>query len=233
MHTSKLALACAVALAAIFSSSTAHAAVKSFEFPNNTGQAANDLHIEFKQGVTAVAVGGKYGAFDNYNSSPGSSSAEFDGGSVPAGGKTKIRFSNGGPKITIKKWWWTKDGTRIGIVHKGLASAALSLDQTDLIVGETATLSAEAMGDDQGSGDFLIDAHVILPDLSQIPLAPILLPPSPPGMTCSLQALVIGTGGMMPGLYEVSYVAQDLGSGLVTEGSSYANLGNGCAPNEE
>lgn len=212
--------------------STALAASKKLPFPNNTGQAANDLHIEFVQGVTAKEVNDSYGAFDNYNSTPGSSSAEFDGGTVPAGGSTKIKFENGGPKITVKQWWWTKDGNRIGSKNTGLASAAVSIDQTDLQQGGTVTLTAEATGDDYSAGDFMIDAFVRLPNLSERPIPPTIIT-THPGMTCALQTMARDTGPLMPGTYEITYFAQSLESGLVTEGTSTMNLGDGCAPNEQ
>ena len=52
-----------------------------FTFVNNTGQDANDLHIEFRQGVTPVLVNNSYGAFSN-QSGGGSGKIDFDGGTV-------------------------------------------------------------------------------------------------------------------------------------------------------
>ncbi|MAE69023.1 MAG: hypothetical protein CME06_00985 [Gemmatimonadetes bacterium] len=232
MNIRTFATTTAALLTTLVVAGTAEAASKKLPFKNDTGQAANDLHIEFKQGVTPKLEGGSYGAFDNYNSSPGSSSAEFDGGSVADGATTKIRFENGGPKITVKKWWWTKDGNRIGSIHTALAGASLSIDQTELNVGETVTVSAETVGDELSGGEFFIDWLVMLPDLSVMPMPPMLLPPPGLGLTCQLQALTMNTGGLMPGPYEISYVAQSLESGEVTEGTSALQLGHGCSPNE-
>ncbi len=232
MNIRILATTTCALLTTLVVAATAEAASKKLPFKNDTGQAANDLHIEFKQGVTPKLESGSYGAFDNYNSSPGSSSAEFDGGSVANGATTKIRFENGGPKITVKKWWWTKDGNRIGSIHTALAGASLSIDQTDLNIGETVTVSAEAVGDELTGGEFLVDWLVTLPDQNVLGMPPLLLPPPGLGITCELQAMTLRTNGLMPGPYEISYFAQSLESGEITEGTSAMQLGNGCSPNE-
>jgi len=103
-------------------------ATRQFTFNNNTGRAANDLHIEFKQAVEPVAgATGNYGPFPNAQGS-GTSKVDFDGGTVVNGGSASIKFKTGSSKITIKKWWWTRDGVRIGHVHTRLAAQVLPLD---------------------------------------------------------------------------------------------------------
>ncbi|MDP7654674.1 MAG: hypothetical protein QF706_01315, partial [Roseibacillus sp.] len=87
-----------------------------FRFVNNTGQNANDLHVEFRQGVTPVLVSNSYGAFSN-QSGGGSSRIDFDGGTVNVGAATDIRFSSGANQITVEKWHWTLNGRQIGRIQ--------------------------------------------------------------------------------------------------------------------
>ena len=82
-------------------------------FVNNTGQDANDLHVELIQASTPVLGNNSYGAFPN-QSGGGSTRIDFDGGTVNAGAATSIRFSSASPQITVKKWWWTLNGRQIG-----------------------------------------------------------------------------------------------------------------------
>ncbi len=217
-------LACVALIAMV---GAAQAADKKFPFKNDTGEEANDLHIEFDQGVTPEKENGSYGAFDNYNSSPGSSSAEFDGGTVADGSTTKIRFNNTGPKITIKKWWWTKDGKRIGKIHKSMSCAAISFDQSLLRSGEILTMSAEAVGGEDTGGELLISSWVTLPDASDVWLAPISISVSP-GESCTQQLFGLSSAGLESGEYTVHYVAEDLETGLVTDGSSSLEIGSAC-----
>lgn len=223
----RLLLPCALFAALALNATSAFAASKKFTFPNKTGQQANDLHVEFDQGVTPKLENNSYGAFSNYNSSPGSSSAEFDGGTVADKGNTAIRFENTGNKITIKKWWWTKDGERIGEIHKGFACAAMVFDQVQIRAGEVLTMSLESIGGERAHAEFMVSSWVMLPDRREIPLAPIWAEAGARN-TCTQQIFGLSSQGLASGEYVVEYFSEDLESGLVTEGSSTLIIGEGC-----
>lgn len=105
----------AVAIALFGSGASAvSAGERTFEFENKTGQDANDLHVWFRNGVTPQRDGGKYGEFDNWNGTRGSSKHDFDGGTVEKDKTTKIRFTSGSRRIRLEKYRWTKDGRYIG-----------------------------------------------------------------------------------------------------------------------
>ena len=63
-----------------------------------------------------MLVNNSYGAFSN-QSGGGSGRIDFDGGTVNAGAATSIRFSSTSNQITVKSWWWTLDGRRIGRIQ--------------------------------------------------------------------------------------------------------------------
>src|SRR5687768_6087551 len=106
-----------VVLAVLFlSGSDAWAAsTRRITFPNNSGVAVNDLHVEFVQGVTPHPPGGPFGPFPNENNG-GTSKVDFSGGVVPIGGNAAITFTSTSSRITIKRWWWTLNGNRVGAI---------------------------------------------------------------------------------------------------------------------
>lgn len=112
----------------IFTGMAMGGATRRFTFDNNTGQAANDLHIEFKQAVEPVpGTTGDYGPFPNVEGS-GTSKLDFDGGTVADGGSAAISFKTTSSKITVKRWWWTKDGRRISRIHTRVGGRNLPLN---------------------------------------------------------------------------------------------------------
>ena len=110
------------------------AADKLITFSNDTGRAANDLHVWFHQEVSAKrGSNGKFGAFGDCKGND-TGSPEFDNGTVPSNGTTTIHFVNTGT-MSIKKWYWTWDGRRIGKVHRGspmAVSDVIPIDDIDV-----------------------------------------------------------------------------------------------------
>ena len=153
---------------------------KTFEFTNKTGQEANDLHIRFVQGAHPVPEipGQNYGAFTD-SSGAGSTSLDFEGGSVPDGGSTKIKFKTSSSKLTIKEWWWTWNGDRIGELHDGKNFAAAAFDQTNVNPSEVYTVTVYAEAEQFEPASFIINVFVfdtfgapIFQTSRQIDLAP-------------------------------------------------------------
>jgi hypothetical protein len=112
-----------------------------YTFSNDTGVAANDLHVWFNQSVTAVRDhDGNYGAFGSCADN-GSSSPEFDNGKVAADSNTTIRFTNTG-SMSIKRWFWTLDGERIGRIHRGNPMAVSDVIPVDDIDFPSITMTS-------------------------------------------------------------------------------------------
>ncbi|HEV7503606.1 MAG TPA: hypothetical protein VGS07_01715 [Thermoanaerobaculia bacterium] len=85
-------------------------------FTNTTNKKVNDLHVEFGQAVTPQPPAGPYGPFTG-QSGGGTSKVDFKGGTVAAGGSATITFTSSANQITVKRWWWTLDGRRVGAVQ--------------------------------------------------------------------------------------------------------------------
>ena len=112
-------LVAAVLLSFSLASAVQAKTTQTFTFTNNAGEDANDLHVETKQAAEPVAgTDGKFGAFDNSKAESGNKHV-FSGGDVLKEKSTKIKFESTSSKITILKWWWSKDGHRIGRVNEG------------------------------------------------------------------------------------------------------------------
>ncbi|MFN8139707.1 MAG: hypothetical protein U0R49_07925 [Fimbriimonadales bacterium] len=79
-----------------------------FTFPNNTGQAANDLHIVWSRAV-------KIESNTEFKKQSGSDSnkSDFKKGSVANGDSCEVKVSWDGTDPEIKSWYWTNDGKKI------------------------------------------------------------------------------------------------------------------------
>jgi hypothetical protein len=96
---------------------------RTYKFPVDTDKPVNDLHIEFSG---AVIVGtddeGKAGPFQDID---GNGTGKIDLSNPDAAdaleqGKTvRLVFRSAAGSITIKNWYWTKDGKQVGNDHKG------------------------------------------------------------------------------------------------------------------
>lgn len=105
-------------------------------FTNSTGEDANDLHIHFSGGCLPTNIKEDEnkikragGVFTDYPKGERASPAKHDykGGTVAAGGSITLQFDNA---VKPNKWWWTKDGKRIGDIEladsEDLASATVT-----------------------------------------------------------------------------------------------------------
>lgn len=83
-------------------------------FVNTNRTAVNDLHLEL---VQACFVDDS-GPFGDYNGG-GTTTIDFSNpeNDIQQGGSAKIKLSSTSSRITIKQWWWTKDGVRVGPVN--------------------------------------------------------------------------------------------------------------------
>ncbi|HEX4964792.1 MAG TPA: hypothetical protein VF173_28525 [Thermoanaerobaculia bacterium] len=93
------------------------ASVATFTFPNKTGKQVNDLHIEFVEASTPNPPAGPFGPFKNDEIH--GNAHNFSNGTVAVNGTVTLTFTNDSPKVKIKEWWWTIDGTPEGGVHTG------------------------------------------------------------------------------------------------------------------
>ena len=90
-------------------------------FTNSTGEDANDLHMELQAGCLPTNIitddagirraGGIFTDFPNQGSP---SHHDYDGGTVADGESITLQFDT---ETKPKKWWWTKDGERIGDIE--------------------------------------------------------------------------------------------------------------------
>ncbi len=101
-------------------------------FTNSTDEDANDLHIKFEDGCLPTNIiadenqikraGGVFTVFPNEGSP---TQHDYEGGTVEVGESITLQFDT---KTKPKKWWWTKDGKRIGDIESAesedLASAS-------------------------------------------------------------------------------------------------------------
>ncbi|WP_418790082.1 copper amine oxidase N-terminal domain-containing protein [Phosphitispora sp. TUW77] len=88
---------------------------KTKTFTNNTGRNVNDLHIEFRQ-ACYVDDSGPFQDFTGGGTSViNLSNPEND---IPDGTDVKVSVSSDSTTgINIEKWWWTKDGSRVGPIY--------------------------------------------------------------------------------------------------------------------
>ncbi len=90
-------------------------------FTNSTGEAANDLHMEMQAGclptniiTDAAGIKRAGGIFTDFPNQGSPSHHDYKGGEVEDGGSITLQFDT---KTKPKKWWWTKDGDRIGDIE--------------------------------------------------------------------------------------------------------------------
>lgn len=180
-------------------------------FENKSGEVAHDLHIEFEQGVTAKEVGDTYGGFDNYNSSPGSSGADFDGGTIAKDAKVKIKFESTSPKIEVKKWYWTDaDHKKIGSSLDEDDVAMVTFDQSRLALGELATVEVYAIAALEEDSNYQVEYALSAPDGSYSPMPPVQVFVMA-GMDSHEQLWTMPLDQV--GLYSIEYTAFNMGTG--------------------
>ena len=122
-----LALTLALVLGASMASATS---TLTRQFCNSTGRVANDLHISFNTAVTVtgsdaflIALGG------------GTSRINLSNGTVNNGACTTISVSGAANQTSVKRWWWTSNGNRLGPVVALLDTANLvDLAETPLLI---------------------------------------------------------------------------------------------------
>ena len=87
---------------------------KTFTFTNGTGQAVNDLHIEWSRGVTVKADA-------PFGTTSGSTTSRTDhsDGNVANGATGTVTVDWDGTMPKVKQWWWTNNGKQVGGKNKG------------------------------------------------------------------------------------------------------------------
>lgn len=93
---------------------------RTLSFLNDTGQTVNDLHVEFASTVTAGTqekVPGGGTVFTTVGGD-GTKVIDFSNGSLAAGEAVRIEFSTGTRRLVVVRWWWAKDGRRVGPIHR-------------------------------------------------------------------------------------------------------------------
>lgn len=211
----------------LFSGAAAWAgSTRRITFPNNTGVAVNDLHVEFVQAVDPQPPAGPYGPFPNQNGG-GTSKVDFSGGAVPAGGNATITFTSTSSRITIKKWWWTLNGTRVGAIMGEKAVAMVHFDQDALRPGEIATINLLAMADFGSAASFTVNYSITFPN-GDTQTLPVVIQDVAAGQEVHQQLL---SGPVSDtGTYTLSFVGVDSLSGEITEGSSTLVVDSGTRP---
>lgn len=218
----------AAVMGLVWAPAPSEAATRRITFTNNTGQAANDLHVEFDQAVTPQPPAGPWGPFPNENP-VGQNNRNFSGGTVANGGTATITFQNGGTKITIKKWWWTNNGTRIGRVMGEKAVAMAYFDQDSARLAETLTVNLFALADYSQDSSFELSYSITDPD-GNVASHPAIFLDIPAG-TGMHQELEVSPAGLL-GTYTLSYQTTDLVSGEVQDGTSTVTVDSGSFPRD-
>ncbi len=114
----------------VFITMAAHADVRKITFVNNTGEDADDLHIEFTRNGVIWDRNAPHDFDNTRNNPPGSPKYNFWGTTIEAGDSTTLTFTCDG-EIKIKEWWWTKggnnekDGDKVGKSKKDNGGAVL------------------------------------------------------------------------------------------------------------
>jgi hypothetical protein len=217
-----------VVLAVVLLSSTDAwaASTRRITFRNNTGVAVNDLHVEFVQGVTPHPPGGPFGPFPNENGG-GTSKVDFSGGAVANGGNAAITFTSTSSRITVKRWWWTLNGARVGAIMGEKALAMVHLDHDALRPGEIATINFLAMADFDKDASFTVTYSITFPNGDTQTMPPVVLDVAA-GQEVHQQLLSGPVFDM--GTYTLNYIGVDEVSGEVTEGSSTLVVDSGTRP---
>jgi hypothetical protein len=212
----------------VWAPTPSEAATRRITFTNNTGQQANDLHVEFDQAVTPQPPAGPWGPFPNENP-VGQNNRNFSGGTVNNGGSATITFQNAGTKITIKKWWWTKDGRQIGKVMGEKAVAMVHFDQDSARLAETLTVNLFALADVDQDASFEVSYSITDPDGLVASHPPLFL--DIPAGTGLHQELEVSQAGLL-GTYTISWETVDLATGDVEDGTSTVDVDSGVFPRE-
>lgn len=88
------------------------ASTREITFTNNTGQAVDDLHIEF-QGKVMDWDDTKPHTFNSDRHDAGSNKHNFYGTSIANGGSATMTFKNTSGDIVVNRWWWTSGGSNV------------------------------------------------------------------------------------------------------------------------
>ncbi|MCB9304477.1 MAG: hypothetical protein H6566_27910 [Lewinellaceae bacterium] len=116
---------------------------RSWAFTNNTGQAANDLHIELAVGTVPVNIvtnpndGMRRagGIFTEFPEAGSPSRHDYAGGQVANGNSITLQFKD---NTRPRRWWWTLNGNRIGDIQgansPSLASVTPMQDWRDQLI---------------------------------------------------------------------------------------------------
>jgi hypothetical protein len=217
------------ALALVVLTGDAWATTRKITFKNKTGQAANDLHVEFVQASTPSPAGGPFGAFPNENGG-GTTKVDFSGGAVPNNGQTSITFTSTSSRIKVKDWWWTWNGVQIGALQHEKTLAMVNFNQDFLRMGEMATVDVFAMADFGLDASLSVTYTIITPSGVTLNLAVNLVVPAGQELN---QQLVAGAVSEF-GTYTVIYKTVDQATGeIVTEGSSTVVVDSGVRPRQD
>lgn len=109
---------------------SADAARRVITFQNNSGQVADDLHIETKQGCSVEWASTT--PFNSERGVNGGSKHNLYNGTVPVAGTATVALTSDSETIEVEKWWWTsggnalRDGARIGDVRSDNGGAILA-----------------------------------------------------------------------------------------------------------
>ncbi len=218
------------ALALVVLTGDAWATTRKITFKNNTGRAANDLHVEFVQASTPSPAGGPFGAFPNENGG-GTTKVDFSGGAVPNNGQTSITFTSTSSRIRVKDWWWTWNGVKIGALQHEKTLAMVNFNQDFLRMGEMATVDVLAMADLGLDANLSVSYTLTAPSGVTTNFGPINLV-VPAGQELNQQLLAGPVSEF--GTYTVTYETVDQETGdIVTEGSSTVVVDSGVRPRQD
>ncbi len=110
----------------------AHATLHTNPVTNDTGQTANDLHVNVP-GINPFSNTNPTAPplqFKDVTSIAGGSRLNFDSGGVPNGSNVEVTWSSLGASDAISGGQWTKDGTSIGAFAAGIIQAEVMPDPT-------------------------------------------------------------------------------------------------------
>lgn len=219
----------AVALVVLTGADAWAASTRKITFKNKTGQAVNDLHVEFTQGSTPHPPGGPFGAFPNENGGS-TTKIDFSGGVVPKDGSTSITFTSTSSRIKVQRWWWTLDGQRVGPIQREKHLAMVNFNQDFLRVGEIATIELYGVAEDLLDSKLTVNYTVVTPSGATLNLGPVDVT-IPAGMELNQQLLAGAVSEL--GTYTLTYETVDLETGdVVSEGSSTLVVDSGTRPDQ-